>query len=229
MTRDSGLIAPRWHTAVLVSVMLAVAILGALLAVRGAPTTALPDSRTRLVRVYLPMIAVQWGLLVYVCRVGRQKNVLRSLLGAVPSSVRRALTDVTIATVSGLVIFGVEVGCSRLFGVGRSASLGALLPRTAVERLTWVAVAASAGFCEEVVYRGYLQRQFAAFTGCPSVAVALSAALFGLAHGEQGLSVALRAFVHGLVFGVSAEWRRSLVPGILCHVAIDLAGGLSAS
>jgi membrane protease YdiL (CAAX protease family) len=229
MTLDRELVAPRWHTALLVCLMLSVAFAGALLTVRGASMTAPADARTRLFGAYLPMIAVQWGLLFYVCRVGRKRSALHALLGQGWGDGRRALADVGLAGICGVVIVGLELAFSRLFAVGRNASLGALLPHTANERLFWMAVAVSAGFCEEVVYRGYLQRQFAAFTSSPAAAIALSAALFGIAHGEQGLSAMLRVFVHGLVFGVCAEWRRSLLPGILCHVAIDLASGLFAS
>lgn len=226
MTDDTELIAPRWHTALLVSVMLGVAVLGVLLTVRGAAIRAPADAGTRLSSVYLPMIVVQWGLVLYVCRVGRRKSALRSLLGKGWGDRRRVVGDIAAAIACGAAIVGLEHALSRLWRVGRNASLSALLPHTASERLIWIAVAASAGFCEEVVYRGYLQRQLAAFTASRAAGLALSAVLFGVAHAEQGVAAALRAVAHGFVFGVCAAWRQSLIPGILCHVAIDLASGL---
>jgi hypothetical protein len=84
------------------------------------------------------------------------------------------------------------------------------------------------GVCEEVVYRGYLQTQLAAFTGRAGLAVVLQAALFGMAHGEQGLAVVVRFTLYGVVFGALARWRRSLLPGIAAHIGIDLASGLLA-
>ncbi len=36
----------------------------------------------------------------------------------------------------------------------------------------------------------------------------------------------IRLAAYGLALGALARWRRSLLPGILCHVAIDLASGL---
>lgn len=100
-----------------------------------------------------------------------------------------------------------------------------LLPGNGVERLGWAAVALSAGFCEEVVYRGYLQSQLAWFTRREGAGILLQALLFGIAHGEQGGAAALRSVVYGVLFGVVARWRRSLWPGIVCHVAIDLTSG----
>jgi hypothetical protein len=47
-------------------------------------------------------------------------------------------------------------------------------------------VAITAGICEEIVYRGYLQRQLSAFTGSLPIAVCLQAAIFGAAHLYQG-------------------------------------------
>ncbi len=90
----------------------------------------------------------------------------------------------------------------------------------------WAAVAVSVGFCEEVVFRGYLQRQFEGFWGKPWLAVGLQALLFGVAHGEQGASAVARAALYGVGFGALARWRRSLLPGVLCHAWTDLASGL---
>ena len=47
-----------------------------------------------------------------------------------------------------------------------------------------------------------------------------------MAHGDQGLAVALRFGVYGVMLGALARWRRSLWPGIVCHIGIDVASGL---
>ncbi|HEX3597493.1 MAG TPA: CPBP family intramembrane glutamic endopeptidase, partial [Polyangiaceae bacterium] len=95
-----------------------------------------------------------------------------------------------------------------------------------VERLAWVVVATSVGFCEEVVYRGYLQTELSAKTRSVTLGVILQAILFGLAHADQGPWSAIPLAIYGLAFGVMAYLRRSLVPGIICHVGVDLAAGL---
>ena len=54
------------------------------------------------------------------------------------------------------------------------------------EIFLWLLVSLAAGFCEELVFRGYLQRQFHAATGSIAAAVALPAIVFGLVHTYQG-------------------------------------------
>ena len=219
-------LAPRWHTAILVGLMLAVAISGSLLQRHGlsprAPATA---AGSRVLSQYFPILGVNWGLVLYVSRLFRSRNALPDLLGRRWQSWGRAAVDLTLALAACVVIQLLTVLYARHFGAGRSAAVSALLPSTGAERLVWVLVALSVGFCEEVVFRGYLQTQLAAFTGSTSVGVALQAALFGIAHAEQGWTMALCIAGYGLIFGVLARLRRSLSPAIASHIAIDLLSG----
>ncbi len=123
--------------------------------------------------------------------------------------------DVLIA--SGLSLFvrfsyaALHAGASR-----------AMAPHTVAERTIWVLVAVSVGVSEELVYRGYLQKQLGAFTGRASLGVILQACLFAVAHANQGARGAAIIGAYGLVFGIVAAWRQSLAAVILCHVAIDM-------
>jgi uncharacterized protein len=168
--------------------------------------------------IYLPLFVVQWGLVLYVSRVGRPRNALPALLGERWAPPRRAALDLLIAAVGWGFLLFCEVAWARLFATTSATSVASMLPQAWPERLAWVIVASSVGFCEEVVYRGYLQTQLAAFTGRVGVAVVL--------HAEQGAGTALRFGAYGLAFGALARWRRSLLPGIVCHAWTDLASGL---
>lgn len=199
------------------------AVTGALLA-RGDGAMTSPSTRPLVAGVYLPLLLVNGGLTFYVCRVGRARSALRSLLGRGWDSVGRVCADLALASAAWFLIEVVEAA----FATQRNTVALALLPHTVAERAIWILVATTVAFCEEVVYRGYLQTQLTAFTRRASVAVVLQAFLFGMAHGEQGLAVALRFAVYGVMFGALARWRRSLFPGIACHVGIDVASGLLA-
>lgn len=216
-------IAPAWHTAALVALITGVAALGTWLTVRGVSPAPTSGATNRVIVVYLPMLAVQWGLAAYVCRIGRPKNALRSLVGETWSSASRAAKDVASAALCASSIVAAELGSAALFGARRNATVIAELPHTTFERLVWLLVAVSAGICEELVYRGYLLRQFEAFARSRWVAVVLQAALFGLAHAEQGAGVVVRFAVYGVLFAALTIARRSLLPAILAHVAIDVA------
>src|SRR4051812_41371311 len=95
-TRDAYVPAPRWHTAILVALMVTVAVTGTLLGARAAPTTALPSGTGRVAGVYLPLTLVQWSLALYVVRVGRPRSALRALLGTPWRTVWRACGDLAL-------------------------------------------------------------------------------------------------------------------------------------
>ena len=196
-------IAPLWHTVALVAVIVLVAITGTL---AKAPSAVGPLIST----VYLPTILVEAMLVFYVARAFRPRSVLRDLVGrAVP-------TDALVALALAAFVITTELAVGRA-----SAQAHAILPRTGPERAFWIAVAASVGFTEELVYRGYLVVQLRAFTASTLAAVALQAVLFAIAHANQGAYAMLRFGVYALAFGAVAVWRRSLVPTIVCHVGID--------
>ncbi|MEI9952556.1 MAG: CPBP family intramembrane glutamic endopeptidase [Pseudomonadota bacterium] len=224
-------LAPLVHTAALVGLILAVAITGTLLQRAGAPeieassAAGASSAISRIWGQYLPLLLVNGLLVLYVARLFRARNVLSQLVGRRWRGPADALVDLLYASLAFALIVALDALTRPLFA-GRNAAVSALLPSTEAERLTWLLVASSVGFCEEVVYRGYLQTQLSAFTRSALLGLLLQAALFGLAHLEQGAGAALRIAVYGLVFGALARHRGSLLPGIACHIGIDLASGL---
>ena len=73
-----------------------------------------------------------------------------------------------------------------------------ILPRGDREASWWGALSVTAGFCEEVIYRGFLIAVLSAVMNT-WWAVLLSSALFGLAHAYQGPKGIVKAAVVGLV------------------------------
>jgi membrane protease YdiL (CAAX protease family) len=103
-----------------------------------------------------------------------------------------------------------------------------LLVRHAADIPLWILLALSAGFVEELVFRGYLQRQFGALLASRWAGVIAQAVFFGVTHGYQGALPVLKITLFGLMFGAFALVRRSLVPGMTAHAAVDVIGGLAA-
>lgn len=106
---------------------------------------------------------------------------------------------------------------------------GPLVPRSGVERALFVLVAVTAGFCEELLYRGWLWRLFRDLTGHLWIAVVLSAVAFGFAHAYQGRAGIISSGIVGLLFSVPVLLSNSLVPVQIIHAAIDLMNGLLLS
>jgi uncharacterized protein len=115
----------------------------------------------------------------------------------------------------------------------------ALLPQTQAERRLFWAVSATAGICEETLYRGfltwYLAHWIATWTGSstfwsgpmpiPWIAIVLSSLIFGLGHVYLGIKQVPRTFVIGLILAALAWLSGSLWPSIVLHAAIDWNSG----
>jgi membrane protease YdiL (CAAX protease family) len=82
--------------------------------------------------------------------------------------------------------------------------LGFLTPGSRLELAAWFGLSATAGFCEEIIFRGYLQRQLAALGKSMLLGVLLSAAVFGASHGYEGAARMLLIGIFGLMFGFLA-------------------------
>jgi membrane protease YdiL (CAAX protease family) len=106
-----------------------------------------------------------------------------------------------------------------------AASIAGITPKTAPELGVWLPLAVTAGFSEELVFRGYLTRQFHAWSGSRAVAVVLQGIAFGLAHGYYG-KIMIAVVVQGWLLGVLAWWRKSLRPGMIAHALQDGLGGV---
>jgi len=215
-------LAPVWHTVALASLIVVVACTGLFLQHGGLPARVGADAATsgsRIVSQYLPLLLVNCSLTAYCCAF-RGWGALREWVGPSPHGVIRELG---LAVVLILLIQLVELGFTLVFGVRQTGTAASLLPLTLAERLSWVLVAVGVGFCEEVVYRGYLQAQLSAFSGSARLGIALQAALFGLAHADQGLAVALRVFGYGLLLGGVVYRRGTLWAAIFAHIGLDLA------
>ncbi|HEY2572679.1 MAG TPA: CPBP family intramembrane glutamic endopeptidase, partial [Verrucomicrobiaceae bacterium] len=107
-------------------------------------------------------------------------------------------------------------------------TLTRLAPVNGIEITAWIGLCIIAGLVEEVVFRGYLQRQFTAWArGTVAVGVAGSAIFFGAAHGYQGARNMILLAVFGALFSFLALFRRSLRPGIFAHSWHDLLAGLA--
>ena len=100
-----------------------------------------------------------------------------------------------------------------------------ILPQSTIELLPYLALAITAGLCEEFLYRGFAMAVFAR-AGLPAWLVVLaSSALFGLAHSYQGRGGMVMTFLVGLLLGWSRLAYASLVPPILWHTAVDVVAG----
>jgi membrane protease YdiL (CAAX protease family) len=214
------------HTATLAAILIAIALLGLLAHSRAASAGPPPPVGAA---TYAGLIAAEWGLFLYL-RMGlkrRGMSIVR-LVSARPLTLANLVMDAALGFLLLAILLGAGWVMDRLPGSGNGAIVQSLLVRDALLVPLWVGLSLSAGFVEELVFRGYFQRQLAALAGRPWMGIAAQALLFGVTHGYQGGIPILRITMLGLLFGAAAAARRSLVPGMVAHAGLDIIGGLAA-
>ena len=102
-----------------------------------------------------------------------------------------------------------------------------ILPQTAVELPPYLALAITAGLCEEFLYRGFAVAALAHAGLSAWLVILISSILFGLAHSYQGRGGIVMTFIVGLVLGASRLAYNSLVPAVFWHSAIDTVAGVA--
>ena len=221
-------VAPAWHTVLFLVIIVGFAALSA------NSQGPMIEKHGR-VNAYLLTMGWEYLLVGYIAWGARRKGVpLRELIGGRWKSVENFLIDVAVAFGFWIVALGVLAALSRLLGLMSMAQLEQakkqlepLLPRTGFELGLWIALSATAGFCEEIMFRGYLQKQLRAITGSSAVAVLAQGLVFGVAHAYQGGRRILLIGVYGALFGILALWRKSLRPGMIGHTMQDCFSGIA--
>jgi uncharacterized protein len=162
---------------------------------------------------------------------------MRDLIGGRWKTVEAFLLDVALAVgfwiTSLLLLFGIRValGTIDLHNMQKSIDdtvrlLGPMAPHTYLEAGLFVLLSVSAGLFEEIIFRGYLQRQFGALGRNAIIGIVASGILFGLAHGYQGTRMMIVIGVYGIFFGILAHLRKSLRPGMMAHALQDSISGI---
>jgi len=155
--------------------------------------------------------AVELGLTM----AGRSRILIASVVGAM-----------TIATLQWLNL--------RRMGRIPVASRGSIqaiaeriLPQSPLELLPFLALAVTAGLCEEFLYRGFAMAVLGRLGSPGWVAVLLSSILFGMAHLYQGRAGFASTMVMGIVLGSGRMGFGSLIPVMLWHSAVDIVAGVA--
>jgi membrane protease YdiL (CAAX protease family) len=217
-------VAPAWHTVLLVLIMLGLSGVSAYS--QGLPSIG--NTRNQIAR-YVTAIVMEWLILGFIwfgLRLRKQR--MRVLLGENWGGARQILRDLGIGALFLIASNLILSLISHLLKAAPNAAIIGLLPHTPAEIAVFSLLTVTAGICEEMIFRGYLQRQFSVFFRSAAVGVVLQGIMFGASHGYQGPKFMLIIVVYGVLFGLLAQSRRSLRPGMIAHFLQDLTIGIAA-
>jgi membrane protease YdiL (CAAX protease family) len=181
---------------------------------------------------YISTMIMEWLLVGFIWLGIRKRMRMRDLIGGRWATMEDFFLDIIYAGVfwmGAMLVLGVSAKAMHLDQAGKIESMrkqiGFLAPGSSLELVVWFCLSWTAGFCEEIIFRGYLQRQFAVMGRSAVVGIILSAIVFGASHGYEGPARMFLIAIFGLMFGVLAYWRKSLRPGMIAHAWHDSLSG----
>jgi uncharacterized protein len=222
------LLASRRHTLIFLAICFAIAAIGVATANQesapGAP--AIPN---QMLEVYLVLIGMEWLWVRFVNKgMQAQGRSVYEFFGQRWFTARQVAEDLLYVALALGVCYILFNGTDRPMQHGGSVANPLLpaAPRGAAEVGVWIGLSLSAGICEEIVFRGYLQRQLLALSGNLILAILGQAVVFGVSHGYEGIGAVIRIVVFALAMGALAQWRGNIRAGIVAHAAWDVVAGL---
>ncbi len=251
-TTSKAPVAPAWHTLLLVAGIAVLSIEGAR-ELSGPNAGAIDSNR---LATYATTVGSELLMLAWVWFGLRLRKVpFRSLFGDLSGGVKTFFLDLGIAAVFWVGALMVLMTAAVIWLVtdaaihhrpliphgGKSApvdpaqqhtvqTLAALAPSSAIEIAAWALVCIMAGLIEELVFRGYLLRQFTAWSrGLVVGGVIFSSIIFGAAHGYQGIRNMVLLTLFGSLFALLAVFRRNLRAGMFAHAWHDFCVGMVLS
>jgi membrane protease YdiL (CAAX protease family) len=183
--------------------------------------------------LYASTVAFQWTAAGVIFWRARKHGISATELGvAIPSILLVTVISIALASL---------VFANQIFSLRRIAARPAevrgpvpqlalkIFPQDNVERFAFLGLVSTVAFCEELIYRGFVQRVFQDWSRGNIIAgIAASAAMFSLAHLYQGRRGLVSTFIVGILFSSVRAWTGSLVPPLVAHFVADLTAGFLA-
>lgn len=222
------LLASRRHTLIFFAIFLAVTAVSAFNANSGSSPGA-PASSNHMLQIYLWLIGLEWLWVRFVYKgMQAQGRSILEFVGRPWFAPRKLAGDLVCGALGIGVSYALFVGIPHLLSHVQAGSNPLLpsVPSGVMGTVVWIGLSLSAGVCEEIVFRGYLQRQLAALSGSTSLAILGQAIVFGVGHGYEGVGAVIRIVVYGIAIGMLAQWRGNIRAGVLAHATWDILEGL---
>jgi hypothetical protein len=222
-------IASVWHTIGLLILLSVPIVRGIYQQSLGGPNSQIFSNHSQVfLRFYIPVLIYEWVLAAYVYwGIRRGGTTLRELIGGRWARATDFFRDFGLAVgflVAGVLCMSMII---KLLGPIHAKAINVILPQGARELAVWAVISLTAGFVEELVYRGYLQTQFSRFGMPVALAILTQAIIFGAGHAYEGWQKAVAITFFAIFAGIVAAWRRSLRPNMMGHAMMDLLAAVT--
>jgi membrane protease YdiL (CAAX protease family) len=180
------------------------------------------DQTTLLITLIVTII-VQWGIssfnfiAIYLEKTGVAGIGLKKI----------RLLDFAWGT--ALLLAGWSISFSLAWVLGQlgypiPGEIALLIPKDPTGQVVWIFVSFTAGFCEEVAFRGYLMTRLRLLMKLDSwwIPTLISAIVFGMCHYYQGIPGVIVITVYGFLFSLIYIRTGSLWPCVIAHFLQDL-------
>jgi membrane protease YdiL (CAAX protease family) len=203
-------------------------------AMRGLERRLAQDAERARLTAYAETIVTEWALVVAALALwivaGRSATSLGlAAFGDLPFAVTSIATALLVVVLLRQIRTARSMTSEAAGGLrDQIAAVAKLMPHTAGERAVFFGVSITAGFCEELLYRGFLMAYLAQWIGWWQAGVA-SAVIFGIGHAHyQGTAGVLKTAALGGVMAALYLFSGSIWPAIVLHAAIDVQAGAIA-
>ncbi len=170
---------------------------------------------------YIATIVFQWGLVAFMYLALRLEKFRMADIGLKGFTLRNFNIGAVFLVAALMATYVITFGLDAI-GLKVNQELDYILPKTPVERISWVFLSFTAGFCEEVVYRGYVISRLQFATGSWWPGAILASLSFGSLHAYQGVGNIALISIFGFMLALQFVWRKSLVQGIFAHFLLDV-------
>lgn len=197
---------------------------------RNLKNPAKQNRKSRKLRTYISIMGLEWAFVAALIWISHRHSLSPEELGEKLVNVKftAIITTILLAVFAVMVYFNIrqlrQMKPEKL--ETELSKLKMFLPGNKAEFFIFFLIAITAGICEELLYRGWLQNLFIYTTGYVWIGLISGAVIFGIGHVYQGKMGMIQTGIIGLIFGAVFIFTGSLIAGQILHTAIDAVNGI---
>lgn len=178
---------------------------------------------TRLI-LFISTIIMQWSIFLLILITTYREQTFLGGVGVIKIRGVDFLWAIAFLLTSNAILSLLALLLAQI-GLPMSGEISLLIPQDLYGRIIWVAVSFTAGFCEEISFRGYLMTRLRLLGKFYNwvIPVLFSSLIFGACHAYQGLPGFIVITVYGLLFSLLYIRTGSIWPCVIAHSLQDFS------